>query len=86
MLIALDYDKTYTADPSFWDAFIVSALKASHKVVCLTMRVTVPDMPCPVFCTAGKNKWDEAKRHGLSVDIWIDDSPRSILHDAGDYQ
>ena len=38
MIIALDYDKTYTADPNLWDAFIKFAVFRGHKVICLTMR------------------------------------------------
>lgn len=38
MLIALDYDGTYTADPVFWETFIVSARVHGHTVVCITMR------------------------------------------------
>lgn len=38
MIIALDYDGTYTADPALWDQFILLAIKNNHYVVCCTLR------------------------------------------------
>ena len=38
MLIALDYDNTYTLDPTFWDGFIVVSKARGHNVIVATMR------------------------------------------------
>ena len=38
MLIALDYDKTYTADPALWDNFVDLAQSRGHTVKIVTMR------------------------------------------------
>ena len=38
MLIALDYDETYTADPVLWDRFIGDANDHGHTVWIVTAR------------------------------------------------
>ena len=43
MLIALDYDGTYTEDWELWRMFIKSAHKKGHEVVIVTMRHDVCD-------------------------------------------
>ena len=42
MLIALDFDETYTRDPEFWDIVIANATQRGHAVICATMRKDVP--------------------------------------------
>jgi len=39
MIIALDYDKTFTADPKFWSEFILNVWRADHTVFICTMRL-----------------------------------------------
>ena len=34
MLIAIDYDNTYTADPEWWDEVIRSGQERGHTIVC----------------------------------------------------
>ena len=79
MKIALDYDGTYTEDPSLWNVFIQHALSCGHEIVCVTMRF--PDeaiqMPCPVVYTSRK-----AKAEFYQADVWIDDNPRWLFVDA----
>ena len=38
MLLVLDFDETYTADPQLWDSFIWMAKERGHEVVCCTYR------------------------------------------------
>ena len=80
MIIALDYDKTYTADPTLWNGFIFAAKARKHDVKIVTMRypseiITAP--PAEVVYTSRK-----AKRKFFAADIWIDDSPQWIYSDA----
>lgn len=80
MLIALDYDKTYTADSELWDRFVHDALSNGHTVKIVTMRYpheTIIDPPCEVIYTSRK-----AKMKTIRADIWIDDSPHWIYQDA----
>ena len=84
MIIALDYDGTYTADPHFWRSFIESAQDNGHTVICVTMRY--PDehieMPCEVIYTSRKAKVPFMGSIGRSVSVWIDDSPHWLLENS----
>jgi len=80
MLIALDYDKTYTADPTLWNDFIVIAQKRGHDVKIVTLRYpteTIENAPVEVVYTSRK-----AKALIVKADIWVDDSPHWIHQDS----
>jgi hypothetical protein len=80
MIIALDYDGTFTADPRLWTKFIVDATQAGHEVVCVTMRFpheAITNIPCKVVYTSRK-----AKSVAFAADIWIDDKPLWLLQDS----
>jgi hypothetical protein len=80
MLIALDYDKTYTADPALWDDFIQSAKDRGHTVKIVSMRYPsepIESVPVDVVYTSRK-----AKATIFKADIWIDDSPTWIFEDS----
>ena len=88
MLIALDYDRTYTADKMLWNFFIDRAFKNGHTVICFTMRFpdeAIKDMPKEVEIkyTERKAKKVWAEQNGFLVDIWIDDKPAWLFEDAG---
>lgn len=88
MKIALDYDGTYTADPYFWDNFIILSLNRGHKIICLTMRY--PDsekiqMSIPIYYTKRQAKMDYCKANNIKIDIWIDDKPGWIFDNAPSY-
>jgi hypothetical protein len=77
MLIALDYDGTYTADPELWNAFILKARELGHNVKIATMRYPsepIPDVGCEVIYTSRK-----AKFGCMPADIWIDDNPHFLF-------
>lgn len=80
MIIALDYDKTYTADPALWDDFIQSAKDRGHSVKIVTMRYAsepIESVSVDVVYTSRK-----AKATVFKADIWIDDSPSWIFQDS----
>jgi hypothetical protein len=80
MLIALDYDKTYTADQTLWDVFIQSAQARGHTVKIVTMRrpnEAIFDVPVEVVYTSRK-----AKSTVVDAEIWIDDSPQWVYQDS----
>ena len=80
MRIALDYDKTYTADPMLWDEFIYAAQARGHTVFVATMRLPsepIEDVSLPIIYTSRK-----AKSSVVKADIWIDDCPQYIFEDA----
>lgn len=80
MLIALDYDKTYTADPGLWDAFLNLAEDRGHTVKIVTMRYPsepIEGLNIEVVYTSRK-----AKFGSIPADIWIDDTPQYLFQDA----
>jgi len=80
MFIALDYDKTYTADPALWDSFVKLAQSRGHIVKIVTMRrpdEAIIDVPIEVIYTNRK-----AKSTVVRADIWIDDNPQWVYQDS----
>lgn len=82
MNIALDYDKTFTADPVLWREFCTMARKRGHKIYMVTMRFneeTVDEFAASsvdeIVYTAREAKKKFTEIIGLDIDIWIDDSP-----------
>lgn len=87
MLIAIDYDQTYTRDPDFWDSVIASGVSRGHRFVCVTNRTyapgstkpeRTPSPAIPVVCAGHEMKQEAAIRAGFNVHVWIDDTPASI--------
>ncbi len=81
MLIALDYDGTYTTDPILFDAFIRQAKASGHEIICVTMRYPEEEihMLCEIIYTSRQAKLPFMGGLGRMPDIWIDDNPRFIL-------
>lgn len=46
MLIALDYDGTFTEDPTLWVSFIAMAQAHGHDVIGVTMRYEFEKTQC----------------------------------------
>lgn len=84
MLIALDYDFTFTLDPDFWCKVVKLGEARGHKFICITGRADPPDftreppIPMRVVCAGGEPKYRVAVRAGFAVDVWVDDTPGSI--------
>jgi hypothetical protein len=92
MNISIDFDHTYTQDPQLWQSFIAQALKHGHHVYCVSARHYW--QTTEVYSTIGKQIGIEncfltdrkAKQafmlaHGITIDVWIDDTPQSITQD-----
>jgi hypothetical protein len=91
MMIALDYDDTYTRDPEFWDEVIAIAKSRGHSVICATMRHesegrdVLGDLGGVVEAfvfTDRKAKYKAVHEAGYMPSVWIDDSPHFIHMDA----
>ena len=88
MLIALDYDGTYTLDKEFWNKFIAEAFNNNHDVICVTMRYdnlhesteinNSIGKYCKVVFTGRKAKKEYLNSLDIYPDIWIDDNPQWI--------
>jgi hypothetical protein len=88
MIIALDFDDTYTADAKLWEQFISLAESAGHRVVMVTCRrdtdenreeCLIQSLPTHAhyFTGLSPKRWFMEQR-GVKVDIWVDDMPESI--------
>ncbi len=92
MLIALDYDGTYTADPDMWDRFIADARSRGHSIVVATMRcsnkegdevrTTLGERVDLIVFTERKAKKQFLRNMQIIPDIWIDDNPDWLYEDA----
>jgi len=83
MLIAIDYDETYTAAPVFWDQVIKFGKTHGHDFICVTGRndrdvTEFIDSDIKTIYTDGEYKKVVCRKLGISPDIWIDDSPGFI--------
>jgi hypothetical protein len=90
MKIALDFDETYTEDEDLWKQFIDAARENDHEVYIVTRRADDGDnmdIECsfavvfqkvPVIYCGFKPKREICERHGLLIDVWIDDWPLAI--------
>jgi hypothetical protein len=85
--IAIDYDDTYTTDPSLWNKAIALFQEAGWRVLCVTCRrdteENVADVrpPCSVVFTGlSPKKWFMETRRDVKVDVWVDDDPNSIIN------
>lgn len=89
MIIAIDYDETYTKDPILWDAFIKNAISRGHTVYCVTARgekyggdevkQDLGNLVHGCYFTDGKQKEKFMLQNNIFVHVWIDDCPLSIV-------
>lgn len=90
MLIALDYDGTFTADPEYWIQIIDLTLRRGHEMVLATMRHEheLDDIDprlksrMQIVPTGRKAKKKALSLRGIEPDIWIDDTPEWLFTDA----
>ena len=80
MIIALDYDKTYTADPTLWNGFIFAAKARKHDVKIVTLRT--PNESIQVDGVEVIYTSRQAKMKHIAADIWIDDNPAWVYQDS----
>jgi len=85
LLIGVDYDGTYSADPDTFDNVISEFRTAGHQVIIVTARsdqdaVSVnPSMNLEVYYTCGEPKDPYMReQHNRGVDIWIEDRPHGV--------
>lgn len=87
MIIAIDYDNTYSADPETFNKVIKLFQDAGHTVICVTGRDDgVMGEPvnnsigklAPVIFAGSVSKRTAARNRGYIVDVWVDDMPAMI--------
>lgn len=94
MIISIDYDDTFTADPDCWTEVIEVLKKYQHEVICVSARRNKLDnrqelsaaLPkIPILLSYDEPKRSFALKAGYDVDVWIDDSPSAII-DSHEYK
>jgi HK97 family phage portal protein len=91
MTISIDFDRTFAADPQLWGEFARKSVADGNTVVMISRRPeedreTVmgtlgeyADAFSQVLLVGGDTlKADAANAAGISVDVWVDDSPQTI--------
>lgn len=91
MKIALDYDRTYTADPEFWNMVCATACDYDHEIRIVTARHQTKDnideklphyMRTVIYCDGVAKQWFCHHVAEWEPDIWIDDKPRGIYENG----
>jgi hypothetical protein len=87
MIIAIDFDGTFTVDPRTWRSVIRTLVDAGHTVICATARTqsNANDHDLSeatgvkvVCCGVEVCKRVACARAGYNVAVWIDDCPEAI--------
>jgi hydroxymethylpyrimidine pyrophosphatase-like HAD family hydrolase len=86
MIIAIDYDNTYTAAPELWNEMIKLFQSSGHTIICVTARPEIMGQSVldsigklvPVVFAGAEWKREAAEKRGYKVNVWIDDSPEYI--------
>lgn len=88
MIIGIDYDNTYSADPEGWIQVIKLMQARGHQFVCVTGRSNQGEFGqqviqainglIPIVFAGEFWKRDAAEKHGWKIDVWIDDNPEYI--------
>lgn len=89
MILSLDFDDTWTADPELWQAFCRQAKRRGHTVILTTNREPYPghvrevqEAAAPwvdhIIFAGRRPKRDAAAEQGYAVDVWLDDFPSSV--------
>jgi hypothetical protein len=94
MTISIDYDGTYARNPAMWDELLCACEIAGVEVICISRRDDTPEnrqtiraafgdefqtLSALILCGPNTQKQDAAKTAGFAVDIWIDNTPETIL-------
>jgi len=92
MTISIDFDRTFAADPPLWGEFARKAVADGNTVVMVSRRPDTPENQEHIAGTLGDYREafsqvllvgdrlkDEASREaGITVDVWVDDSPQFV--------
>lgn len=91
MIIALDFDGTFTLDPDCWAMFVRSFQLHGHTVICVTGRsdsggmgdqvrdqFAAVGLDVPIVFAGSEWKVDAARAAGWEVNVWIDDMPQYV--------
>jgi HK97 family phage portal protein len=92
LTISIDFDRTFAADPALWGEFARKAVADGNTVVMVSRRPDTADDRQTVTSTLGdyaaafsrvllvgdRLKDEAAREAGVTVDVWVDDSPQFV--------
>lgn len=89
MIIAFDYDGTWTRAPETFRQVVALFQAAGHTCILVTgrmqehgygneVRAAIGDLMPVIFAKHGEWKRDAARAAGYEVDVWIDDRPEYV--------
>lgn len=83
MIVALDFDDTYTRDPVLWAQFVGALQVRGHSVTFVTSRYDTYDNKdieavCKALSIGVVYCNGEPKKKHFRADVWIDDCPEAI--------
>lgn len=94
MIVAIDYDDTFTLDGKMWSSVVREIKAAGHDIFMVTARRNTNenvdqinshldcwDCQMPIILTEGRAKRPTMEGRGIKVDVWIDDHPEGIAND-----
>lgn len=90
MIVSLDFDDTFTADPETWTKVVNALTQAGHEVICISgranndenkidLRSNLPKQITRIYLCGDLSKKHYSEINSLQVDVWIDDSPSRIV-------
>lgn len=83
--VAIDYDDTYTLNPKLFESIAQFFALHEFEVLIVTYRPTSVPIECvttiPVHYTDGRAKDKFMRSLGINIDVWIDDSPITVVQD-----
>lgn len=91
MKIALDFDGTFTEEPDLWVDFIRAFQSKGHKIYIVTFRSPhqrheamdyLNVLGVRTIFTDRTPKKKYCDKHGIKIDIWIDDQPELIVNES----
>jgi hypothetical protein len=94
MILAIDYDDTWTLDPDAWETLVTFFKDRGHTVIVVTNRMNLPQFTevvqrdvspfvDDVIFAGPMPKRIAASNLGYQVDVWIDDFPSAVDYGRG---
>lgn len=91
--IAVDFDRTYSADPATWLHIMRYLHSQGHNPFIVTARNqdldgndyldAIAQTGFDIYwCDGVAKRWCLANHYDVKVDIWIDDKPENILYNS----
>jgi len=91
MIVAIDYDDTISLNHNLWQEVINTFNSFGAKVYVVTYRestrfqdMKIPEGVIDTVFTNAQAKREYCEEMGIDIDIWIDDSPESVIFGYSD--